>query len=68
MEYAWLGCSGLRVSRLCLGGMTFARSGTNPRCCRQEEAETILDRFVAAGGNFIDTADCYSVDILQSNK
>ena len=64
MEYAWLGCSGLRVSRLCLGGMTFARSGTNPRCCRQEEAETILDRFVAAGGNFIDTADCYSVNIL----
>lgn len=59
MEYSFLGNSGLKVSRLCLGTMTFTESGTNPRTCSQEVANKILDRFVEAGGNFIDTADVY---------
>jgi len=59
MEYSFLGNSGLRVSRLCLGTMTFTESGLNPRTCNQDVANKILDRFVGAGGNFIDTADVY---------
>jgi len=57
-QYSLLGRSGLRVSPLCLGTMTF---GTDwgwgaPR----ETAHAILDRYLAAGGNFVDTADGYT--------
>ena len=56
--YSLLGRSGLRVSPLCLGAMTF---GTEwgwgaPR----DTVFALLDRYVAAGGNFVDTADLYT--------
>lgn len=56
-EYRLLGNSGLRVSPLCLGAMTFGEawgfgSGT-------EENRKIFDTYVEAGGNFIDTANIY---------
>jgi aryl-alcohol dehydrogenase-like predicted oxidoreductase len=54
MEYRFLGKTGLKVSELCLGAMTFAWT-TN-----EEDSHWILNRFVEAGGNFIDTADAYS--------
>ena len=41
--------------------MTFAMTGANPRLCDKKTAFTLLDRFLEAGGNFIDTADVYSV-------
>jgi aryl-alcohol dehydrogenase-like predicted oxidoreductase len=47
MRYKLLGKSGLRVSELCLGTMTF-------------ESRQIFDVFVEAGGNFIDTANVYT--------
>ncbi len=53
MEYRLLGRTGLKVSELCLGAMTFGRESS------EEESNRILDRFVEAGGNFIDTADVY---------
>lgn len=53
MEYRQLGQTGLRVSELCLGAMTFGREST------EEISYQLLDRFAAAGGNFIDTADVY---------
>jgi len=57
-SYYQLGRSGLRVSPLCLGTMTF---GTEWGFGSDEEtARGILDRYVAAGGNFIDTADGYT--------
>lgn len=57
MKYRYLGRSGLLVSRLCLGTMTFG----NPQWgCDQETSSAIVDRFVGAGGTFIDTADMYS--------
>jgi aryl-alcohol dehydrogenase-like predicted oxidoreductase len=62
MEYFFLGATGLKVSSLCLGTMTFgAAPGGAPATtqCSEEEAHRILDAFVAAGGNFIDTADVY---------
>ena len=55
MEYVQLGKTGLRVSELCLGAMTFGRE------TEEGVSYNILDHFVAAGGNFIDTADVYSL-------
>jgi len=49
-----LGRSGLRVSALCLGGNTFGWTTDQPA------SEAVLDAFVEAGGNFIDTADVYA--------
>ncbi|MBO9588548.1 aldo/keto reductase [Devosia sp.] len=57
MKYRYLGRSGLLVSRLCLGTMTFGNSQWG---CDQEGANAIVRRFVEGGGNFIDTADGYS--------
>ncbi|MEE6168853.1 MULTISPECIES: aldo/keto reductase [unclassified Mycolicibacterium] len=57
-HYVTLGRSGLRVSPLCLGAMTFGEDlgwGTSV-----EESEQIIDRYVELGGNFIDTANFYT--------
>jgi aryl-alcohol dehydrogenase-like predicted oxidoreductase len=56
--YHALGRSGLRVSPLCLGTMTF---GTEWGWGSAEStARAIFERFLAAGGNFVDTADGYT--------
>ncbi len=58
MRYQLLGRSGLKVSSLCLGTMTFGEeSGFG---ASQAECARIFDAFVAAGGNFIDTANLYT--------
>lgn len=57
-HYVTLGRSGLRVSPLCLGAMTFGEDlgwGSSV-----EDSERILDRYVDLGGNFIDTANFYT--------
>jgi aryl-alcohol dehydrogenase (NADP+) len=54
MEYRTLGRSGCAVSSLCLGTMTFGAESD------EEVSHTQLDRFVEAGGTFVDTADVYS--------
>ena len=57
-HYVTLGHSGLRVSPLCLGAMTFGKEwgwGSEP-----DEAKRILDAYVERGGNFIDTANGYT--------
>jgi len=53
MHRKFLGRTGLEVSELCLGTMTFGMNTS------EEEAFQILDRYRAAGGNFIDTANVY---------
>jgi aryl-alcohol dehydrogenase-like predicted oxidoreductase len=58
MRYRLLGKSGLRVSELCLGTMTFGEEwgwGSS-----QDESRQILNAFLEAGGNFIDTANVYT--------
>ena len=58
MRYKLLGRSGLRVSELSLGTMTFGEEwgwGAN-----KEESEALLRTYVEAGGNFIDTANHYT--------
>lgn len=60
MRYKLLGKTGLRASELCLGGMTFGQDwGTMLAGASKEESKKIFDRFVEAGGNFIDTANVY---------
>lgn len=53
MKYRKLGKSGVLVSELCLGTMTFGKATS------KEESLKIIDRFIEDGGNFIDTADVY---------
>lgn len=56
MRARCLGRSGLRVSELCLGAMTFGM----PRWgCGESEAVHLIERYFDAGGNFVDTADIY---------
>src|SRR6516164_10728898 len=56
-EYVTLGRSGLRVSRLTLGTMTF---GNDRWGSDDAEARRIFDRYVERGGNVLDCADVYS--------
>ena len=53
MKYRLLGASGLRVSALCLGTMTFDEA--LPWGASREDARRIYEVFIQAGGNFIDT-------------
>jgi aryl-alcohol dehydrogenase-like predicted oxidoreductase len=57
-----LGRSGLRVSELCLGTMTF---GMPEWGCDERESRAIIDRYFEAGGNFLDTADAYAGTISE---
>ncbi|TCU58117.1 aryl-alcohol dehydrogenase-like predicted oxidoreductase [Novosphingobium sp. PhB57] len=57
-DYRLLGRSGLRVSPLALGTMTF-RVGAGAWGSSDEEARRMVDLYIDRGGNFIDTADFY---------
>ena len=59
MRYRTLGSTGTVVSTLCLGSMTFGKESDEPTAHRQ------LDRFVAAGGTFIDTANVYQHGVAE---
>jgi aryl-alcohol dehydrogenase-like predicted oxidoreductase len=61
MDYINLGKSGLKVSRLCLGMMTYGSSKWRPWVLDEEQALPFIKRAVEAGINFFDTADMYSV-------
>jgi aryl-alcohol dehydrogenase-like predicted oxidoreductase len=61
MDTRYLGKTGLKVSELCLGAMTFGREDE----ANEEDSHGMLDKFVAAGGNFIDTANVYSTGISE---
>lgn len=61
MEYINLGKSGLKVSRLCLGMMTYGSSKWRKWVLDEEQALPFVKRALEAGINFFDTADVYSV-------
>lgn len=69
MEYRTLGQSGVKVSALCLGAMTFGEptEGSMMHQIASDEAtaHAMMDRALAAGVNFIDTADVYGNDGLS---
>ena len=60
MEYVNLGSSGLRVSRVCLGMMSFGDDSDKPWVLDQQAAEPIVKAAVEGGVTFFDTADTYS--------
>jgi aryl-alcohol dehydrogenase-like predicted oxidoreductase len=61
-QYHLLGRTGLRVSRLALGTMTFGeqRIGSHDWGSDEATARTVFDRYLEWGGNFIDTANVYT--------
>lgn len=59
MEHRNLGSTGTMVSELCLGTMTFGRE------LDEEGSKEILNSFLGAGGNFIDTADVYEAGLSE---
>ena len=69
MEYRTLGSSGLNVSTLCLGAMTFGepdeKSMMHGIATDESTAVAMIDRALGAGVNFIDTADVYGNDGLS---
>jgi aryl-alcohol dehydrogenase (NADP+) len=60
MQYVNLGKSGLKVSRLCLGMMTYGSKKWREWILEEEEATPFVKRALEAGINFFDTADIYS--------
>jgi aryl-alcohol dehydrogenase-like predicted oxidoreductase len=61
VEYTTLGATGLRVSRLCLGCMSFGSKEWRPWVLEEEAAQPFFRRAIEAGINFFDTADVYSL-------
>jgi aryl-alcohol dehydrogenase-like predicted oxidoreductase len=60
MQYVNLGATGLRVSRVCLGMMSYGKHESRPWTLGEEGAEPILRTAVEGGINFYDTADVYN--------
>ena len=61
MQYVRLGQTGLRVSRICLGTMTYGSSQWRDWVLNEEDAKPFYKRALDAGINFFDTADVYSL-------
>lgn len=59
MNYRYMGKTGLKVTELCLGAMTFGRETT------EADSHAIMDHFVEVGGNFIDTANVYTRGVSE---
>ncbi len=60
MDYVNLGATGMRVSRLCLGMMSYGKHESRPWTLDEDGAEPILRRAVDGGITFFDTADVYN--------
>ena len=60
MQYTRLGKSGLKVSRICLGMMSYGSKATRAWHLDEHEAEPIVRAAIEAGVTFFDTADMYS--------
>ena len=61
MEYINLGSTGLKVSRICLGTMTYGSKRWREWVLEEEESRPFIKRALELGINFFDTADMYSV-------
>jgi len=65
MEYTRLGQSGLSVSRICLGCMSYGSPSWRPWVLDEAAARPFFRRAIEAGINFFDTADMYSVGVSE---
>jgi aryl-alcohol dehydrogenase-like predicted oxidoreductase len=61
MEYVRLGSTGLKVSRLCLGAMTYGSKKWRPWVLEEEDSRPFIRRAIELGINFFDTSDVYSL-------
>ena len=61
MEYTTLGNTGLEVSRIALGCMSFGTKDWREWVCNEEESLEIIDRAIDLGINFFDNANLYSL-------
>lgn len=65
MEYVNLGRTGLKVSRICLGMMTYGTSQWREWVRDEADSRPIIQRAVELGVNFFDTADMYSAGVSE---
>ncbi|RME88093.1 MAG: aldo/keto reductase [Anaerolineae bacterium] len=65
MEYVNLGKTGLKVSRICLGMMTYGSSQWRPWVLDEAESRPFIRRALELGINFFDTADMYSRGVSE---
>jgi aryl-alcohol dehydrogenase (NADP+) len=65
MDYVRLGNTGLKVSRLCLGCMTYGTSKWRPWVLDEEASRPFIKRALEHGINFFDTADIYSLGVSE---
>jgi aryl-alcohol dehydrogenase (NADP+) len=65
MEYVNLGRSGLKVSKICLGTMTYGTPKWREWVLDEEESRPFFKRALEAGINFFDTADMYSAGVSE---
>src|SRR5947207_9393621 len=65
MEYVRLGTSGLRVSRICLGMMSYGSPLWRAWMLEEDAAEPIIRRAFELGVTFFDTADVYSMGVSE---
>jgi len=61
MQYANLGSTGLKVSRICLGTMTYGSSKWRPWVLDEDASRPLIKQALEGGINFFDTADMYSL-------
>ena len=65
MQYAYLGRTGVEVSRLCLGCMSYGHTSWRAWVLDEEAAQPFFRKAVEAGINFFDTADMYSLGVSE---
>src|SRR5436305_529471 len=65
MEYVRLGSTGLKVSRICLGCMTYGSKKWREWVLEEEESRPFFQRAIELGINFFDTADMYSLGVSE---
>ena len=65
MEYVNLGSTGLKVSPVCLGCMSFGTKKWREWVLEEEESRVIIRKAVEAGINFFDTANMYSMGVSE---
>jgi len=65
MDYINLGRTGLKVSRLCLGAMTYGSKRWREWVLEEEESRPFIRRALELGINFFDTADVYSLGVSE---
>src|SRR5471032_2347562 len=65
MDYVNLGSTGLKVSRICLGAMTYGTKKWREWVLDEEESRPFIKRALEAGINFFDTADMYSLGVCE---